>query len=67
MQTKRNGIKANNSSLIQRIKTFLFVQTEPTETHTHTHVYVKRSELSANAQCSMDALFNELFSQPLNQ
>lgn len=67
MQTNRNGIKANNSSLVQKIKTFLFGQHGPVITHTHTHVYVKRSDLSAQAQHSMDALFTELFSKPLNQ
>ncbi|GIZ08357.1 hypothetical protein [Flavobacterium sp. UMI-01] len=65
MQNNRNGIKANNSSLIQRIKNLLFGQTGPREIHTH--VYIKRSDLSPRAQQSMDALFNELFSQPFNQ
>lgn len=75
MQTNRNGIKANNSSLVQKMKTFLFGQTGPVHYHTHVHTMVnhshkvvRMSELSPRAQQSFDKLFDDLFSnvQPLN-
>lgn len=76
MQNTENGTKTNNSSLVQKIKTFLFGQDGPVHYHTHvhttvshTHKTVRMSELSPKAQQSFDNLFNDLFSnnQPLNQ
>ena len=68
MQTLQNGIKANNSSLIQKIKTFLFGQDGPVHYHTHahttvshTHKTVRMSDLSPQTRQSFDALFDDLF------
>jgi len=75
MQTKQNGIKANNSSLIQRIKS-LFQGNAVTETPVYTHpTYLNRNkcvtinvnELSPKAKQSFDQLFDRVFAnvQPL--
>lgn len=74
MQNNRNGIKANNSSLIQKIKSFFQgnAVSGPTHTHTHTHYYhpsvtIRKSNLSTDNQASLDQLFSDLFDkvQPL--
>jgi hypothetical protein len=70
MQTNRNGIKANNSSLIQRIKSLFQgnVVSGPTHTHFyHPSVTIRKSDLSIDKQASFDQLFSDLFDkvQPL--
>ena len=72
MQNKRNGIKANNSSLIQRIKSLFQGNAVSGPTHTHTHFYhtavtIRLSDLPIDQQASFDQLFSDLFNkvQPL--
>ena len=70
MQNTKNGIKANNSSLIQRIKSLFQGNPVSGPTHTHFHhpaVTIRKSDLSMDKQASFDQLFSDLFNkvQPL--
>lgn len=75
MQTIENGIKANNSSLVQKLKTFFKgkpvtappVYTHPTYLNRNKCVTINVNELSPRAKHSFNTLFTELFPQPLNQ
>jgi hypothetical protein len=72
MQNNRNGIKANNSSLVQKIKSFFQgkpVKAAPVYTHpTYLQqqkqkcVTINVNELSPEARQSFDQLFDRVFS-----
>lgn len=71
MQNNRNGIKANNSSLVQKIKSFFqlkivaipTIYTHPTYLEQQKRKATNLNELSQEARQDMDKLFERVFSK----